>query len=190
MHLFVRISLIITSISLLTNCSQLETFDKQDQVYYFDLKEIIENTSTALASSSAKVNKEVEYDGKKNVISSDEIDWENELEIFAEADINRPIFKDSYAVIKKEEGKNHITRYEASGPRESVRWLELKKNTEGKILNVSFKIRTDNSLFETEKNGELVFDENEMLQRYTLKGSQSIVILGDKNYEIIADVVY
>ncbi|AZQ63211.1 hypothetical protein EI427_13460 [Flammeovirga pectinis] len=191
MKLFVRISLIFTNIFLLTNCSQIDKIHDSDQVYYFDLESLIDSAVADLDRKSPSVEKEIDYDGEKDVIDVKDIDWEKELEVFAQADINRPVLKDSYVTVitNKDDGLK-VTRYEASGPREIVRWLELSQDKNGKLISVAFKMFTDNSLFSSQKEGKLEFTMNQKLKRYSLAGAETILFLGEKNYAVKGNLVY
>ncbi|MBB6462463.1 hypothetical protein [Flammeovirga kamogawensis] len=191
MKLFVRISLIFTNIFLLTNCSQIDKIHDSEQVYYFDLASLIDSAVADLDRKSPSVEKEIDYDGEKDVIDVKDIDWEKELEVFAQADINRPVLKDSYVTVitNKDDGLK-VTRYEANGPRELVRWLELSEDKNGKLISVAFKMFTDNSLFSSQKEGRLEFTMNQKLKRYSLAGAETILFLGEKNYAVKGNLVY
>ena len=64
---------------------------------YFDLKSYFENEKTRLAAIS-NFKKTTVVDGKEETKQLETINFDNELRIFAEADINRPAWFDKYLI--------------------------------------------------------------------------------------------
>lgn len=191
MKLFVNITTLTFILSSFISCAQLNKIQDSEEVYNFDLKSVIDSAVEDLSRRSPHVEKQVFYDGQKNKIATSEINWEEELEVFEDADINKPILKNRYEKSTQDKtGGSTLTRFEASGPRELVRWLEVEKNKDGELLKITFKMLTDNSLYATEKEGKLVFSKGQKLKSYTLEGNQSIVFLGNKNYSVEGNLVY
>lgn len=169
----------------------MDQIHETEQVYNFDLSIVVDSAVKDLIRRSPKVEKSVSYDGEQNSLATSEINWKDELEIFEDADINKPILKNSYEkTIKNSLSGITIVRFEANGPRELVRWLEIEKNEDGEIQKIAFKMFTDNSLYASEKEGELEFSEGRKLEKYSIKGVQSIVFLEDKHYSIKGNLVY
>lgn len=191
MKLFVQIILIYSIFISLFSCAQIDKIQEAEKVYYFDLTSVVDSAIEDLSRRSPKVKKEISYDGESNSLDLSEINWKDELEVFEDADINKPILKNSYETTVKEMARGYsMTRYEASGPRELVRWLEVEKDQNGEIQKVAFKIVTDNSLYASEKEGTLVFTKGRKLKSYSIEGVQSIVFLGDKHYSVAGNLVY
>ncbi|NME72053.1 hypothetical protein [Flammeovirga aprica] len=191
MKLFVQITIIYFTLNSLFSCAQLDKVQDSEEVYNFDLTSVVDSAVKDLSRRAPSVEKKITYDGKENSLASSEINWEEELEVFEDADINKPILRNSYE--KTTQNKSNggtLTRFEASGPRELVRWVEVEKDSNGDILKIAFKMLTDNSLYATEKEGELVFSEGQKLKSYAVEGTQSIVFLGDKHYAVKGNLVY
>ncbi|KXX71586.1 hypothetical protein [Flammeovirga sp. SJP92] len=191
MKLFVQITIIYFTLNSLFSCAQLDKIQDTEEVYNFDLTSVVDSAVKDLSKRAPSVEKKVFYDGVENTVASSEINWEEELEVFEDADINKPILKNSYekSTLNKSDGST-LTRFEASGPRELVRWVEVEKNSDGELLKIAFKMLTDNSLYATEKEGQLVFSEGQKLKSYAIQGIQTIVFLGDKHYTVEGNLVY
>ncbi|WP_044201095.1 hypothetical protein [Flammeovirga sp. OC4] len=191
MKLFVQITIIHFILSSLFSCAQLDKIQDTEEVYNFDLTSVVDSAVKDLSRTSPAVEKKVLYDGQEDKVASSTINWEDELEVFEDADINKPILKNSYqkSIQNKPDGGT-LTRFEASGPRELVRWMEIEKDSDGELLKIAFKMLTDNSLYATEKEGQLVFSEGQKLKSYAIEGIQTIVFLGDKHYSIEGNLVY
>ncbi len=66
---------------------------------YFDLAGTIKTQIALLSNEKPAVTKEVNLSGKKEVKTLNELDWEKELALFVQADINKNAYQKSYSVI-------------------------------------------------------------------------------------------
>ncbi|OHX66526.1 hypothetical protein [Flammeovirga pacifica] len=171
------------------SCDFNENIDEKHQVYNFDLKSLIEQQAKVLDQTKVSIKKHVEYDNKKEDVSIKEVDWSKELDIFNDADINRPIFKESYQKTEKKEGDYNVIKFNSQNDKNDVKWLSISKDNNGKIRKLMFEISTKNSLFQVSKKGELLFDDKEILENYSLEGTNQIVFLGDKYFAVNAKVI-
>jgi len=65
---------------------------------FFDLKTYFQQESESLTAKKPQLRKRLEIDGRIEEQTLDSVDFNEELRLFAEADINRPAWLDKYAV--------------------------------------------------------------------------------------------
>src|SRR5580658_3332582 len=68
-------------------------------VKYFDLKGFFNGESTRLNELNPSVTKTVVHNGVPETKQVKISDWGQELDLFADADINKPAWRDNYTVI-------------------------------------------------------------------------------------------
>ncbi|MCF0038882.1 hypothetical protein LXM24_02205 [Dyadobacter sp. CY399] len=188
---FIKCNLIVILICLLTlsACREAET-DPNEKKAYYDLKGFVENQIVYLNEKKPKVAKTVQLDGKKEVRAEIETDWKKELELFAQADINKPAYRNSYSVIKNDSA---IYEYKIKdGENLPVRYLMIKVDsaTQQPVL-VKAILRSENRIYSSEKTIELMANRrNNMLEvsAYTVKGYQKLLFTNRKSFNISAKI--
>jgi hypothetical protein len=157
---------------------------------YFDLKGLIENQIVYLNERKPKVTKTIVLNGKKEINSSASIDWKKELELFTQADINKPAYKNSYSIIRK-----NATEYEYRlNEKEdlNVRFLKVKIDTIQKQPRfIQALLRSENRIYESEKYIELTFSNinNEWQPvSYSVKGYQKLLMMNPKTFNVFAKI--
>ncbi len=86
---------------LLAGCQPKSEQTPENQAFepaYFDLKGYFGQEIEHLANAGTMVRKRVYVNGKSEEKTPDAIDFEQELEVFTESDINRPDWLDKYQV--------------------------------------------------------------------------------------------
>ena len=81
-----------------TFCKDKKTNIVASQNSFFDVKKFISSEAKRLQSQAGRYEKKVTVDGATEEKISDSLNWTQELALFAEADINRPAWKDKYRV--------------------------------------------------------------------------------------------
>lgn len=163
---------IIFLLFLLVSCERT----KQTQsIRFFDLKAFFTGEICRLATQKIKVNKTVSRNGisesKKNIFPN----WETELSLFLESDINKPAWTDSYLV----SNNNYSTSYIASDSKLRTRKIVIKKNNEGKIVELSVVNRTTNFLYSSSE--ALLYIPDSL---YQITKKQDVILLGKNSYKI------
>jgi hypothetical protein len=165
-------------IGLLTFCALLSACNediKENQVKkYFDLKGLIEKQIKTLNTQKPLVQKSIVVADSSENQSVKTIDWTKELELFTQADLNKPAFIQSYKVDSSSMGVKYTLKETEKLP---VKYLNISRAGEDGI-SVEALVNTDNYLYETERHLKLSIKNSELTD-YQIDGFQKIVF-GDK----------
>ncbi|GGC07899.1 hypothetical protein [Dyadobacter sediminis] len=172
-----------------SGCENREAEEKTIHTY-FDLKGLIENKIVYLNERKPKVTKTIILNGKKEVSSTTKIDWKKELELFVQADINKPAFKNSYSTIKKSAAElEYVIK---NGEDLNVRSLRIKMDTlQKQPYSIQALIKSENKIYKSEKYIELTFsNKNNEWQpvSYSVKGYQKLLMMDPKSFDIAAKI--
>ncbi|GLU54157.1 hypothetical protein [Dyadobacter frigoris] len=157
---------------------------------YYDLKEFIESQVPILNNEKPEVIKTMSVSGKNETRTSGDVDWKKELELFIQADINKPAYSKSYSISKPDS----LTVLYTLKPGESlpVRYLKIEMDkTSGTPLMIKALLRSENKLYQSEKNIEMhgsVQDSQWHLNSYTIKGYQKLATMDKKSFDVIVRV--
>jgi hypothetical protein len=144
---------------------------------YMDLKGFFEQESLRLSQTGASVDKTVSRNGrserKKKVIPK----WEAELNLFAESDVNKAAWMQSYRIAQD----SNVTSYIALDNKLRTRLIKIRKNRQGVLQNLVIINRTSNNLYHSTE--ELVYNPG---FSYRIVKKQDVFLLGSNHYEISA----
>ncbi|TAE12753.1 MAG: hypothetical protein EAZ95_11935 [Bacteroidetes bacterium] len=179
-YLFV-LSLVVVS------CKTPALENEANKVLYFDMKALIAKQVSSLSAIETKVQKFIRHDKKRENHSLTVGNWEQELHIFTEANLNRPIFKDLYTETDSvaQDIKYHI--FTAKNNRLEVRSLRLAYYKD-RLQSLDAHLLITNVLYHSEKQLRLTFSPTEILSGYGVKGKFSMVYGAKHDYEIDAVV--
>jgi len=157
---------------------------------YFDLVQFTNNQVIELVKQKPQVKKKIFLEGETDEIVSDTLNWEKELALFKEADINSPSLRDSYDI--SEDKSNRTITYTAKESKLKIREIKLVFD-EGsqvdkiKVKQVKIFFSEDNQLYEIER--DLVMElKNNLLSAYSIKGFQKVILKDSLIYEINAKI--
>ncbi|TKB96800.1 hypothetical protein [Pedobacter cryophilus] len=166
----------IIIVFLLSGCFSKETEKSRQQIYYFDLKDYFSKTALQLNKINPTINKSV---SKNNIEETQNLtikNWNQELALFIESDINKAAWKDSY--IKDSTATK--TTYTAND--EDLRTQKIELFFENGILaKIKINSKVDNLLYQTKEDLEFIPDS-----AYSIKKYQKVILLGENNYLIKA----
>ncbi|KAA6440529.1 hypothetical protein FEM33_08045 [Dyadobacter flavalbus] len=151
---------------------------------------MIENQIVYLSERKPKVTKTIVLNGKKEVSSTASINWQKELELFMQADINKPAFKNSYSTVKRSESElEYVIR---NGEDLNVRFLKIRMDTlQKQPYFIQALIKSENKIYNSEKYIELTFanKNNEWHPvSYSVKGHQKLLMMDPKSFDISAKI--
>ncbi len=95
---------------------------------FFDLKGYMSEQVEGLKASKPRVKKRVSINGKSEEQLSDDINFEEELAIFINSDINKPAWSDKYSKDSSFSG----------GQLQNIRYLAKEENLKTQMMQVSF----------------------------------------------------
>ena len=157
----------------ISSCSGNPVSVKQNT--YWDIEGFFRSEVNRFEKSKPIVNKTVSRNGSKETRSIDNINWNTELSLFIESDINKPAWKDSYKVINN---KNEVT-YKASDSSLRTQRIHLTKDAKGGIKKIWIVNKTSNMLYNSSE--ELLYITDSI---YTITKKQHVVLIGDNQYKI------
>lgn len=155
---------------------------------YFDLIQFTDNQVHELYMQKLQVKKKIFLDGETDQITSDTLNWEKELALFREADINSPSLRDSYEI--DEDKLNHTITYTAKESKLKVKEIKLVFDEQSQMNKVSIKqvkifFSEDNQLYEIQRDLSMEL-KNNLLSAYSIKGFQKVILKDSLIYEITA----
>ncbi|WP_159469545.1 hypothetical protein [Dyadobacter sp. 3J3] len=173
----------------LTSCDSAQ--EKQSKVMtYYDLKGFIESQISVLNKEKPEVVKTMSVSGKNETRTSREMDWKKELELFIQADINKPAYSKSYSITKPD--SLTIVYALTTGESLPVRYLKIEMDkTSGTPVLVQALLRAENKLYQSEKNIEMhgsVKGGLWYLKTYKITGYQKLATMDKKVFYVSAHV--
>lgn len=157
----------------LLSCEKTET---QQTKTYFDLNGILKQQLATLQKEQPTFQKTVTLNEQKETIETNKINWEKELELFLQSDINKPAFRMSYDSIKV----SNMVKYQLkTGENAPVKELILLYDSNKQLSRVIISTATDNLLYNSAKNLKLELADNQLIG-YSVKAFQELFI-GNKN---------
>lgn len=148
---------------------------------YYNLNSFWENQIESLNEGKPKFQKVINMNGDKSEMSTSEIDWKKELEIFMSTDINRSAMKGSYNEVRTEDQIHYTLKEDREQPVRSIT-ISLKNNQPAKV---SAKILTENFLYNSARDISATFENGE-LSSFEVDGWQELFIGSKKTFDISA----
>ncbi len=148
---------------------------------YFSLVEFFNQETVRLIKQKKTLNKIIKNDEiiEQKIIS--EIDWNKELEIFKECDINKPAWKSLYHIENEQLGNETIVRFTALEDDLLIKNICIKKNIKNNVIEIQINKSTKNNLYSSEE--ELIYN---IETGYSIKRNQKVFLLGNSKLYIKA----
>lgn len=157
---------------ILASCGGAEQVRKRR---FLDIKGYVSQEVKRLEKQKATIDKTVSKNGVPEIRKSLSPDWNIELALFSESDINKPAWIDSYSV--NFDGSN--VSYNALDNKLRTRSIVIKKNKSGKLTELMVVNRTSNYLYSSSE--ELLYIPDSI---YRIIKKQDVILLGKNNYKI------
>lgn len=143
---------------------------------YPDIKGYFKQEIKRLGKENPRVEKRVHLNKQNETQTLAGINWEEELALFMESDINKPAFKGLYKL--KKEGNEHI--YVALEAGLKTREIKITYTPAGKIARIAISNHIKNNLYTSDEFLEYLPDSV-----YQIVKRQAVLILGTNNYWIL-----
>jgi hypothetical protein len=162
----------------LASCTNSE--NKIQSKNYYDLAGLVNQQIRDLSSRKALVEKTVILADKQERIETKDIDWNKELELFLQADLNKQSYQSAYIVDVK--GKRISYRLK-EGEKMPVNQLLIEFDDKDLPKHIEATMHTNNYLYESDKKltADLV---NNKLINYKIEGYQELFIGSRKNFSV------
>lgn len=165
--------LFILSFLILSACAGQK--EEKGVKTYMDVRGFFDGEVNRLTSANPEINKTVARNEASETGNMKDINWKTELGLFAESDINKPAWKDSYKVISRA-GK---TIYVASDSSLRTREINITKDPQGRIRKITILNQVDNMLYSSTE--QLLYIPDSV---YQISKQQHVAIIGDNRYFI------
>ncbi|MEY4540060.1 MAG: hypothetical protein RLZZ306_1817 [Bacteroidota bacterium] len=172
-----QIGYVLILILILMSCNSESKTEKTDK--YFDLKGLLEKQIETLNTQKPLVQKSLMMADSSENQQVKTINWAKELELFMQADLNKPAFVKSYQVDSSSMGVKYVLKDNEKLP---VKYLKVNRIGENGI-NIEALVNTNNYLYETERRLKLSVKNNELTD-YQIDGFQKIVFGKKKAFKI------
>ncbi|WP_247232703.1 hypothetical protein [Telluribacter sp. SYSU D00476] len=181
---------LLCSLATVFGCQSPGTTQQQQPNLYYDVAGFINGQVQLLAQQDPSVTKAMQVDGEEEVRTTKEVDWAQELELFIQADINKPAYRLSYITSRPDS----LTYEYRVRPDEDlpVRYLRIRLNTAGgQPEEIEAKLLTENKLYQSEKN--LLLRSGAVggawrVQSYQIRGYQELVVSDRKPFSISGQI--
>jgi hypothetical protein len=157
---------------------------------YFDVKGLLDKQIAELNRQQPVVEKQVRLrDGKVETTRVVKTDWSKELQVFYQADINKPALRGAYAeTVSASAGKpNGVQSYKLIAPDAKAPVASLVVGTTGDASSTNQElaavIRQDNPLFYSEKRLRLR-TQGGALKEYEVQGVQKLIMFDTVYYTV------
>ena len=160
---------LLSALVFLTSCggnSQTETVSK-----YYDLKSFTENIVQNLSETKPDVSKQWLYNSEKEEKRTNDIDWEKELKLFLDSDINKSSYVTSYDSVVTADKITYTLKASEKVPVKELAIAFDSLKTPKSILSVK---ESENYFFKTKTRSTLNL-ENGQLQSYSISAVQKLL---------------
>jgi len=178
---------------LLLSCDESNRRDDDQVKSYYDISGFIEGQIVRMNNEQPKVSKTVSMDRETNHISDNKIDWKKELELFVQADINKPAYRLSYTT-QKPDSLTTVYTVKQKEKQLPVHYLKVVLDSVYKVpLSINAVLKSENKLYKSEKNIQLncaVNNNGSRIIAYSITGYQKLATMDKKPFDVKAKVLY
>ncbi|MBC7745968.1 MAG: hypothetical protein H7096_12800 [Flavobacterium sp.] len=142
---------------------------------FIDVKGYFQSEIKRLGNYKTEVKKTVSRNNQTETQMLNNINWQTELSLFVESDINKSAWRNSYKISKI--GKEVI--YSATDSALKTRQIRVLEGVNGRIKKVQIKNNTNNMLYQSSEILTYVPDS-----LYKVVKNQKVFIIGENRYVI------
>jgi len=159
----------------------------QPNVYY-DVAGYVKRQIADLSSRKPLVSKTALINAKTSRQDSRDVNWSRELELFTQADINKPALRSSYQIIRPDSLTYQYT-LKKSEERLTVRSLRVQLDVATRQpRRIEAVLQTDNALYASERHvlleSELAGRNRWQVRHYKLSGFQKLPYFERNNFAV------
>ena len=177
-----RIVLILLLSIFAASCNNSE--NKIQSKTYYDLAGLINQQISDLSAKMPLVEKIVTLTDKQERIETKDIDWNKELELFLQADLNKQSYQSGYTVDVQDKRTNYVLK---RGEKLPVRQLTIELDEKDLPRQIEAIMHTKNYLYESDKKLTANFVNNQ-LKSYKIEGYQELFVGSKKSFSIIGKI--
>lgn len=157
---------------------------------YYDVKGYVEGQMELLAREQSTLTKAMRIGTDSESKTTSTANWQRELALFLQADINKPAYRLSYLIARPDSLTYEYTLQ--PGEDLPVRYLRVELDkSQGQPVYIEAKLLTENKLYQSEK--QILLRSGEVagkwqVQSYQVKGYQELAMTDRKPFEITAKI--
>lgn len=170
--------LILILFLFLAACTNSE--NKIQSKNYYDLAGLLNQQITELSAKKPLVEKTVAVKDKNERIETKDIDWNKELELFLQADLNKQSYQSAYTIDVKDKKLSYTLK---EGTKMPVKQLIIELDANDLPKHVEASMNTSNYLYESDKKLSADFANNK-LKNYKIEGYQQLFIGEKKPFSV------
>ena len=153
---------------------------------YIDVKGFIEQQQKLLQQRKPLVKKAWTVGKELEEKQTTEVDWETELALFEQADINKPAYARTYVIEQSPDGRtlNYRANSSESVP---VRFLQVTLDSAERIEQLEAELLVENNLYTSQKLLKLTCAERKgvwQIVSYSINGSQQLRFMQPKVFKV------
>ena len=156
------------------NACQPAPIATKQAVAFFDIGNYFKTEASKLASSHVAVNKMVSHNGQTQVKMVQIANWERELRLFIQSDINKPAWRDKYRTTYH----GDTTLYHTTDKALHTQAISIVFKNKS-VQCIFIKNQTSNALYQTTE--DLVYQAG---KSYQINLQQKVILLGTNYYAI------
>lgn len=164
---------------------------------YYDLEGFLNRQIQYLQTTKPLVTKTVtDGQGVAETQKVREINWERELELFKEVDLNRPAIRDYFTLTRQTDpatGYTTETYVKKPGSYTNVDFLEVELDPNRQLRRMRAATQQDNPLLYTQRHLQLSVapgPDQPRITSYRVQGVQKLILSDSVRYAIDAEVRY
>lgn len=151
---------------------------------YFDVAGYVKNQIETLSARKPMVSKNAFINTQTNKQTTKAIDWAKELELFLQADINKPAFRNSYTIARPDS----LTYQYALKPTEeklTVRTLTINLDPKTRQpIQITALLKSENRLYESERRLLLESGADGQIHHYRVEGFQQLTYFDRNEFRV------
>lgn len=180
----VRFGAVVCFIFLATQACQLlnpsAPKNTKRQIYFFDLAGFFNQEAIRLTKSKVKGEKELSFNAKKGHLPSAKLDFEKELAVFVNSDINKLSWRDKYQADTLYDNEHLLQKiqYKALDEQLKTRTVIIEY-AQGKVVKIEIRNRLKSIIAQSEE--KLTY---EPVKGYSINGLQQMILAGKNTMEV------
>lgn len=162
---------------LCSGCQRTPEQMQKNELNYFDLKGYFEKESIRLSNAAPIITKTVRVNDSSETKTTRIADWDKELEIFKDADINKNAWKGLFKITNLNSDQQYTTDNEKIPVKEVTVFYKNAQLNDIKGLRII--VKNTNLLYHS--SDTLIYYPDSI---YQVKKTQNILFLSNKRYQI------
>ncbi len=159
-----------------TACNDIKV--KPEEKIYFSISPYIDTLTKDLSQNGTGLKKFARLNKSVDSTFTKTVNWENELSIFKEAEINKSSYRGKFKVDSTFSNGQQIITYTTDDKKIRAKFLKLTKEN-GSIISIEVKLRTNNTLYTSAQDLVLIPGKS-----FSVDGMQNIAQLNVDSFRL------